>query len=52
MKVEHGGNMTQLACDLGFHPEDCLDFSANINPLGLSDKVRLSIIQSLDKLVW
>ncbi|MGQ7337512.1 threonine-phosphate decarboxylase CobD [Streptococcus suis] len=51
MKVEHGGNMNQLACDLGFHPEDCLDFSANINPLGLSDKVRLSIIQSLDKLV-
>ncbi|MGQ7462529.1 threonine-phosphate decarboxylase CobD [Streptococcus suis] len=51
MKVEHGGNMNQLACDLGFHPEECLDFSANINPLGLSEKVKSRIIETLDSLV-
>lgn len=39
MKVGHGGNMNQLASDFGFRPEDCLDFSANINSLGLSEKV-------------
>ncbi|MBY4986816.1 hypothetical protein ACTGVN_02560 [Streptococcus suis] len=51
MKVEHGGNMNQLACDLGFHPEECLDFSANINPLGLSENVKSRILETLDSLV-
>lgn len=51
MKVEHGGNMNQLASDFGFRPEDCLDFSANINPLGLSEKVKSKIIETLDSLV-
>ncbi|MGQ7553777.1 threonine-phosphate decarboxylase CobD [Streptococcus suis] len=51
MKVEHGGNMNQLASDFGFRPEDCLDFSANINPLGLSEKVKSKIIETLDCLV-
>jgi len=30
----HGGNLTLLAGKLGCRPEDILDFSANINPLG------------------
>ncbi|HEP1818387.1 TPA: hypothetical protein VB845_000164 [Streptococcus suis] len=51
MKVEHGGNMNQLASDFGFRPEDCLDFSANINPLGLSEKVKSRIIETFDSLV-
>ncbi|HEP1813680.1 threonine-phosphate decarboxylase CobD [Streptococcus suis] len=51
MKVEHGGNMHQLASDFGFRPEDCLDFSANINPLGLSEKVKSKIIETLDSLI-
>ncbi|HEL2383420.1 TPA: threonine-phosphate decarboxylase [Streptococcus suis] len=51
MKVEHGGNMTRLASDFGFRPEECFDFSANINPLGLSEKVKSKIIETLDSLV-
>lgn len=43
--------MNQLASDFGFRPEDCLDFSANINPLGLSEKVKSRIIETLDSLV-
>jgi len=34
MMSGHGGNMTRLAEKLGCNPEDILDFSANINPLG------------------
>ncbi len=30
----HGGNMAELAVKIGCQPEDILDFSANINPLG------------------
>ncbi|XOF34070.1 MAG: cobyric acid synthase [Candidatus Electrothrix sp. YB6] len=30
----HGGNITELAARLGCRPEEILDFSANINPLG------------------
>ena len=40
MKVEHGGNAAALAEEFGFSLEDCLDFSANINPLGISQKLR------------
>ncbi len=31
---QHGGNLTQLARIAGRSPDDILDFSANINPLG------------------
>lgn len=51
MIVEHGGNMQALAVELGFQAEDCLDFSANINPLGLSPNVRATLLQQLDQIV-
>jgi cobyric acid synthase CobQ/L-threonine-O-3-phosphate decarboxylase len=31
---EHGGNIRKMAGEAGCSPEDILDFSANINPLG------------------
>lgn len=51
MKVEHGGNMTSLARKMGYQPEDCIDFSANINPLGLSDKLKKVLEESFSTLV-
>lgn len=51
MTVEHGGNMASLARHMGYHPEDCIDFSANINPLGLSDRLRESLVTNIAGLV-
>jgi len=36
----HGGNLTRLAAASGRRPEEILDFSANINPLGFPDWLR------------
>ena len=47
MKVEHGGNAAALAEEFGFSLEDCLDFSANINPLGISQKLRACLTESI-----
>jgi len=37
---KHGGNLRKLASAAGLSPEDILDFSANINPLGPPEWVR------------
>lgn len=41
-KHVHGGNVYQYA--------DCLDFSANCNPLGTPESVKQAVIQSLDRI--
>ena len=43
-KFEHGGQIYNAAGAA----ENFLDFSANINPLGVSEKVRAAIIENLD----
>jgi len=48
---DHGGNIIDIARQLGTEPSEIIDFSASINPLGLSPKVRKSIICALDSLV-
>jgi threonine-phosphate decarboxylase len=48
---DHGGNIFDIARQLGTEPSDIIDFSASINPLGLSLMVRKSVICALDKLV-
>jgi len=48
---DHGGNVFDVARLLGVAPEDIADFSASINPLGLSAMVRKAIICSMDSLV-
>lgn len=48
---DHGGNIFDVARQLGTEPSGIIDFSASINPLGLSSKVRESIICALDSLV-
>ena len=49
--IEHGGNLKQLALEAGRDPDDILDFSANINPLGMADWVRPVISRHVSDLV-
>jgi threonine-phosphate decarboxylase len=48
---DHGGNIFDIARQLGTEPTGIIDFSASINPLGMSPLVRESIICALDSLV-
>ena len=43
-KFEHGGQIYNADGSTG----DFLDFSANINPLGISEKIRAAIIENMD----
>lgn len=43
----HGGNLTWAAAEYGLSPQDFLDFSANINPLGPSPAVLEAIKANL-----
>ncbi|RQW64562.1 pyridoxal phosphate-dependent aminotransferase [Vibrio viridaestus] len=46
---QHGGNTRQVAQILGKKEEDIVDFSANINPLGLSNIVKNALITKIDE---
>lgn len=48
---DHGGNIFAVARTLGVTTGQILDFSASINPLGMSPLVRASLLRSLDSLV-
>ena len=48
---DHGGNVFTVARTLGVAPDQILDFSASINPLGMSSVVRKALICSLDSLI-
>ena len=45
---QHGGNIYKKAKELGIRPEEILDFSANINPLGLPPHVRKAMEEAID----
>ena len=48
---EHGGTIFAVARNLGVEPNRILDFSASINPLGMSPMARNALISSLDNLI-
>lgn len=48
---DHGGNVFTVARSLGVEPGQILDFSASINPLGMSPMVRDALVGSLDTLL-
>lgn len=48
---DHGGNIFDMARQLGTEPTGIIDFSASINPLGISPMVKESIIGAMDSLV-
>ncbi|MBC8414583.1 MAG: threonine-phosphate decarboxylase [Nitrospira sp.] len=49
--VSHGGNVYRAAAELGLNCESLIDFSASINPLGVSDRVREAITSGVKQLV-
>lgn len=48
--AKHGGNLEEVARRLKISPKDFLEFSANINPLGLSKKVGKAIEENILKI--
>jgi len=44
---QHGGNVLQMAEKWGVDPDLVLDFSANINPLGMPDSLKNAIVAHL-----
>jgi len=50
-RYDHGGNVLDYARQLGCNVSDIADFSASINPLGISSMARKALICSLDALV-
>lgn len=50
-KVVHGGKVFDFARTQGCHLSEILDFSANINPLGLSPMLRAAITENLCDIV-
>lgn len=50
MNLGHGGNVQEICRKYNIDEDHIVDFSANINPLGLSSKVRLRMIDALDKI--
>lgn len=47
----HGGNIYRAAQEYGLRKEDFLDYSANINPLGVPQSLKDVLIRNLDNLV-
>jgi len=43
----HGGNIYEIARHFGLNPDEIIDFSASINPLGLSKKAEKKLKESL-----
>lgn len=47
----HGGDLYKTANSVGIRKEDILDFSANINPLGLSQQLKEALIAHIDDII-
>ena len=48
-KAVHCGNLEELSIKFNLDKKKLIDFSANINPLGVNEKVKKAIIDALDK---
>lgn len=51
INFDHGGNVFAVARALGIPPEELLDFSASINPLGPAPGVREAVYAAFDRVV-
>ncbi|KXG78917.1 threonine-phosphate decarboxylase CobD [Thermotalea metallivorans] len=45
--AKHGGNIYEMAEKLGIPPYEIIDFSANINPLGVPDSFRKAMLENI-----
>ncbi len=48
---DHGGNIFSMARAMGVRPEEMLDFSASINPLGLAGGVKEAVCAAFDRVL-
>ncbi len=48
---DHGGNIFSVARAMGVSPEEILDFSASINPLGLAGGVKEAVCDAFDRVM-
>jgi threonine-phosphate decarboxylase len=44
----HGGNINQLCNEYGLNPDEIIDFSASVNPLGCPEEVHKVILERFD----
>ncbi len=47
----HGGNLSDITKGYGLKQEQILDFSANINPMGVSEEIKELIIRKADNII-
>ncbi|KZL37060.1 threonine-phosphate decarboxylase CobD [Secundilactobacillus collinoides] len=52
MKVTHGGNRELIAQKIGVSEDQLVDFSANINPLGLSPRLKQVITDAVAEVIY
>ncbi len=48
MLLGHGGNINNLAASVGCSPDEIIDMSSNLNPLGPPDNTEKAILRNLD----
>ncbi|AOY76350.1 threonine-phosphate decarboxylase CobD [Clostridium formicaceticum] len=48
--MAHGGNIFEIQRNCNIHKDDLLDYSANINPLGLPGSLKAMILHSIEDL--
>lgn len=49
-QIEHGGNLRAFAKHFRFRENEVIDFSSNINPLGIPESVRRLYLESVNEL--
>ena len=47
----HGGNINNICNTYGLNPDEIMDFSASINPLGYPDSIRKVILERFDDIL-
>jgi len=50
-KWKHGGNVYAVRRNTGLDSKEIVDYSANINPLGLPDQLKETLVKGLDDLI-
>lgn len=50
MNLGHGGNVEEISRTYGIKEDEIIDFSANINPVGISKEVKKAMIEALEKI--
>lgn len=48
----HGGNIYKIARQYNLKEEEIIDFSSNINPFGVSDRLKNAITKNLDAMIY